>query len=539
MKPALHWVVLMTLFFLSSGLLLAQVEVFKDPTTGKKGLLHSTDGHWVLPVRYDDVQKVYPNDSLWIVRKGALKGLFTEGGRAIIPIQYDEIEATFQMGTQLGFCGARKGKLVSLYRLDGKQLLPLRYEYLQVLATDLFVARLPGSVLLTFYDEKGKELFQYTGESAWPGFNEQTIEVIRADKSRVFIDRKGQPVFPERWKDARWTDGKRVVVGRVVNNAKIEEMGLLTWAGDTLLACQYSAIIPSGPDRFLVLKDGRLQGMVNEQGAWLIPLEKGVLELLGDRPGNYWLRRSPKTVQESCLYDQNGTLFAANCRLGSACFLLKNDPEFVFLSNLYTYTFLGKDSSGLIEGNGKQILPARYSNIRIKSSKHSILAQRGASTFLHNWNGQLLTEQAFSELVFTEDPYLFLARRAEDESLGFFYLDHPEESRFNLERIIDVRPKHYFGVKEDGAYFLYSPSGKKISNQPCVFIGPPGPGHFKAWLTSRKKGELVAYGQLKEKAWIAFDANGKGYKMPPLTATEEKQPPLLDLEVGHGKGSGQ
>jgi hypothetical protein len=49
----------------------------------------------------------------------------------------------------------------------------------------------------------------------------------------------------------------------------------------------------------------------------------------------------------------------------------------------------------------------------------------------------------------------------------------------------------------------------------------------------------VAYGQLKEKAWIALDANGKGYRMPPLTATEEKQPPLLDLEVGHGKGSGQ
>lgn len=531
MKLALHWVVFITILLFSPDLLLAQVEVFKDPKTGKKGLLHSMDGHWALPVRYDDIQQVYPNDSLWIVRKGALKGLFSESGKAIIPIQYDEIEATFQMGTQLGFCGARKGKLISLYRLDGKLLLPPQYEYLQVLATDLFAARSPGSASLTFYDEKGKELFQYMGETAWPGFNEQTIEVIRHDKSRVFIDRKGLPVFPERWRDARWTDGKRVVVGRIVNNAKMAEMGLLTWAGDTLLPCQYSAIIPSGPNRFLVLKEGRAHGMVNEQGAWLIPLEDGILELMGDRPGNCWLRRNPKTVQESRLYDQNGVLVAANCRLGNACFLLKNDPELAFLSNFYTYAFPGQDSSGLIEGNGKQILPPRYSNIRIKSSKHPILAQRGASTFLYNWNGELLTEQAFSELVFTEDPNLFLARRAVDESLGFFYLDHPEESRFNLERIVDVRPKHYFGVKEDGAYFLYSPSGKRISDQPCVFIGTPGPEHFKAWRTSRKKGELIAYGQLNGQSWIAFDTMGNGQLMPSLPATEDIVPTLID--VGH------
>ena len=531
MKSTLNWVVVTTVLFFSPGLLLAQVEVFKDPQTAKKGLLHSMDGHWVLPVRYDDLQEVYPNDSLWIVRKGALKGLFSESGRAIIPIQYDEIEATFQMGTQLGFCGARKGKLVSLYRLDGKQQLPLRYEYLQVLATDLFVARFPGSASLTFYDENGKERFQYTGESAWPGFNEQTIEVIRPDKSRVFIDRKGQSVFSERWKDARWTDGKRVVVGRIVNNAKMAEMGLLTWAGDTLLPCKYSAIIPSGPDRFLVLNEDKAHGMVNEQGTWLIPLEKGILEMLGDRPGNYWLRRSPKTIQESRLYDQNGSLIATNCRIGHACSLLKNDPELAFLSNLYTYTFTGEDSSGLIEGNGKQILPPRYSNIRIKSSKHPVLANRGASTFLFNWNGQLLTEQIFSELVFTEDPNLFLARRAEDESLGFYYLDNPEGSRFNLDRIIEVRPEHYFGVKENGAYYLYSPSGKKLSDQPCEFIGTSGPEHYKAWRTSRKKGELIAYGQLNGQSWIAFDAMGNGQLMPPLTATEDTVPTLID--VGH------
>lgn len=102
MKQATHWILFFSILLSCPGALLAQAELFKDPKTGKKGLFHSLEGYFILPVNYDDIQEVYPVDSLWIVRKGALKGLFSESGRAIIPIQYDEIEATPLIDTGTG-----------------------------------------------------------------------------------------------------------------------------------------------------------------------------------------------------------------------------------------------------------------------------------------------------------------------------------------------------------------------------------------------------------------------------------------------------
>jgi hypothetical protein len=537
MKKGIYWMVFFILNLVGTYPLLGQVEPFKDPKTGKKGLLHSVEGFFVLPCQYHDVQEVYSIDSLWIVRKGALKGLFSETGRPIIPVRYDEIEATFHMGIVLGYCGVRKGQQFGLYRLDGKQLLPAQYTYLRVLDTGLFVAKLPGGTQLRFLDETGKLLFQYEGEKAWPGYDNQTIEVIRADKSRVFITRSGQAIFTEKWKNARWTDGKTVVVGHFDENGKLGAMGLLSMEGDTLLPCQFQGIQAITSDFFNVVQD-RKMGMVNARGEWVFPLEQGTVAFLKEEPGNLVLRKGNRHIRDTRLFYPYGQLFAENFLLERPFSTIKTDPQLPFLENYFTLRHQGEESSGLITADGQVVLAPKYSNIRMKSSRHPILATQKGLTYLFDLKGNKIVEEGFAGLDFTSDPTVFLVNRTEMESLGFFYLDTLQASRFGLERIIPIRPLSYFGVKEAGSYYLYNPSGRRISDQPCEFIGSPGPEHYKAWRKAGKKGTLVAYGKRKGADWFAFDSTGKGYIMPPLPVSASEMdppPPLIDLPVGHDR----
>ncbi|MBK7408968.1 MAG: WG repeat-containing protein [Saprospirales bacterium] len=94
-----------------------------------------------------------------------------------------------------GVCRGRKNRLWGLYKLEGELVLPIRYEYVRAIHPDLLAARAPeNDTLLHFFNGKGEVLFQTAGLKGEPGFNENTVEVIRPDMSRVFSTRKaGDP----------------------------------------------------------------------------------------------------------------------------------------------------------------------------------------------------------------------------------------------------------------------------------------------------------------------------------------------------------
>lgn len=466
----------------------AQYRVETDPETGKKGYVDQVDGS------------------------------------IVIPFEYDEIDIGWQ-NSVMGYTGVGKNKLWGLYKLEGGLVLPIQYEYVRALHADLLAARTPeNDTLLYFFNGKGKALFQAAGLTAEPGFNENTVQIIRPDMSRVFLDLKGEDPFQGRFKNGRWTDGKTVVCAAIDNQGKPSQAGLFAWEGDTLLPPVYFNIQAHPGGRFLVQTTDYQMGMTDERGRFLIPLGSARLSKMGNQPQDVILALEGSPLNGK-VYDPNGQLLLDSCVTGNVAFRggigrIKNQHFYRY----FTASRAAKLSTGLFHLDGRPVLPMQYKEIQYASDDHPLIVHDGAAFIIMGWAGKQAYPGRFKRLEYTANPGILYGQPENGERGGFIHIGDPAGDRFNFQKIILLPHSGYFAVKEEGAYYLHDAAGRRVNNQGFAFLEQPERKHYAAWREQMKSGRLVAYGASAQRGddqpWVGFDEKGKAHHFAPLQPKE-------------------
>lgn len=530
----------------------AQIGVETDPKTGKKGLIHPIEGYTIIPLLYDEVHP-WGDDTLVTVKKGSLKGLFTQNGRAVLPVQFEDIDVSWPSGiAKSGYAAAKKGGKWGLYNLKGKAVLPHRYEYVRPVFPDLLATRLPGDSVLQFFQPGGEPVFQSPGKQAQPGFNAQTIEITRADRSYYFCDRTGKPVFPEWAVSPQWTDGKTIFCGKRLNNVIFQEAGLLSWSGDTILPCIYLDIDPINSvlatphsalktDRFLIAQRDKQWGVCDAQGQWLIPMAPGELMVNNLVDRGVFIREG-KGRFDSEVFDHNGGSLVRNCSVQgvdwSIFWLGVNEKQ----HRMKYYTVAADEGAtmGLYHADGRRLLPMQFERIIYCSDLHPFLTRANGLWNAYTPDGTALFSRPYKELRFTSDPRVFQALPEGGALWGFVTIGEEEKAVFESDRMIQISTANYFSVRVREKYYLHDPSGKRLNPEGFIFIGTPGMEEYQAWRAAKKPGKLVAKGtrsQTFDGPWIGFNERGKAFPMPPVKRREKPdQEDVMEIQEEVGRG---
>jgi TonB family protein len=447
-------------------------------------------------------------------------------GSIVIPFEYDEIDIGWQ-NSVMGYAGVGKDKLWGLYKLEGGLVLPIQYEYVRALHPDLLAARAPeNDTLLYFFNGKGEALFQAAGQTAEPGFNENTVVIIRPDMSRSFLDLKGEDPFQGRFENGRWTDGKTVVCATIDNRGNPSQAGLFTWEGDTLLPPVYFNIQAPPGGRFLVQTTDYQMGMTDEQGHFLIPLGPVRLSKMGNQPQDVILALEGSPLNGK-VYDTNGRLLLDSCVTGNVAF--RGGIGKIANQHFYRYftaSRAAKLSTGLFHIDGRPILPMQYNEIQYASDDHPLIVHDGAAYIIMGWDGKPAYPGRFKRLEFTANPGILYGQPENGERGGFIHIGDPAGDRFNFQKIILLPHSGYFAVKEEGAYYLHDAAGRRVNDQAYAFMEQPERKHYTAWRKEMKSGRLVAYGASAQRGddqpWVGFDEKGKAHDFAPLQPKEEE-----------------
>jgi TonB family protein len=447
-------------------------------------------------------------------------------GSIVIPFEYDEIDIGWQ-NSVMGYAGVGKDKLWGLYKLEGGLVLPIQYEYVRALHPDLLAARAPeNDTLLYFFNGKGEALFQAAGQTAEPGFNENTVVIIRPDMSRSFLDLKGEDPFQGRFENGRWTDGKTVVCATIDNRGNPSQAGLFTWEGDTLLPPVYFNIQAPPGGRFLVQTTDYQMGMTDEQGHFLIPLGPVRLSKMGNQPQDVILALEGSPLNGK-VYDTNGRLLLDSCVTGNVAF--RGGIGKIANQHFYRYftaSRAAKLSTGLFHIDGRPILPMQYNEIQYASDDHPLIVHDGAAYIIMGWDGKPAYPGRFKRLEFTANPGILYGQPENGERGGFIHIGDPAGDRFNFQKIILLPHSGYFAVKEEGAYYLHDAAGRRVNDQAYAFMEQPERKHYTAWRKEMKSGRLVAYGASAQRGddqpWVGFDEKGKAHDFVPLQPKEEE-----------------
>lgn len=477
-------------FLLLAATAHAQYRVEPDPQTGKMGYVDQVDGS------------------------------------VVIPFEYDEIDIGWQ-NIVMGFAGVGKNKLWGLYKLEGGLVLPIQYEYVRAIHPDLLAARAPeNDTLLHFFNGKGEALFQAAGQTAEPGFNENTVVIIRPDMSRGFLDLKGEDPFQGRFENGRWTDGKTVVCATIDNRGNPSQAGLFTWEGDTLLPPVYFNIQAHAGGRFLVQTTDYQMGMTDEQGRFLIPLGPARLAKMGNQPQDVILALEGGPLNGK-VYDPNGRLLLDSCVTGNVSF--KGGIGKMANQHFYRYFTASRGdglSTGLFHLDGRPVLPMQYKEIQYASDDHPLIVSDGAAYMIMGWDGKPAYPGRFKRLEYTTNPGILYGQPENGERGGFIHIGDPSGDRFNFQKIILLPHSGYFAVKEEGANFLHDAAGRRVNDQGYAFLDQPERKHYKAWREQMKSGRLVAYGASAQRGddqpWVGFDEKGKAHNFAPLQPKEEE-----------------
>lgn len=467
----------------------AQYRVETNPQTGKKGYVDQVDGS------------------------------------VVIPFEYDEIDIGWQ-NSVMGYVAVEKEKLWGLYKLESGLVLPIQYEYVRALHPDLLTARAPeNDTLLHFFNGKGEALFQAAGQTAEPGFNENTVQIIRPDMSQVFLDLRGQDPFQGRFANGRWTDGKTVVCATIDKRGNPSQAGLFSWDGDTLLPPVYFNIQAHPGGRFLVQTTDYQMGMTDERGRFLIPLGTARLSKMGNQPQDVILALEGSPLNGK-VYDPNGQLLLDSCVTGNVSF--RGGIGKIANQHFYRYftaSRAAKTSTGLFHLDGRPILPMQYKEIQYASDDHPLIVHDGAAYLIMGWDGKPAYPGRFKRLEYTANPGILYGQPENGDRGGFIRIGAPAGDRFNFQKIILLPHSGYFAVREDGVNYLYDPAGRRVNNQGYAFLEQPERKHYKAWREQGKSGRLVAYGSTgargDDQPWVGFDEKGKAHDFAPLQPKEE------------------
>ena len=322
---------------------------------------------------------------------------------------------------------------------------------------------------------------------------------------------------------------------RIISDAQTGKKGILSWAGDTILPCQYFVVSHEGGGRFLVAADELNIGLVDEQGRFLIPISEGMLYRLGDQPGDAFFKRTSKLPNTGTVFDTNGKLLLSDCQPG----IVYAEPGFKGIvpdqrPNRYFTAGVGHVRKfGFFRADGRQIVPLKYENLSYCSDTHPIRAYADKRYAALDFNGKEVLPARFSELKFTKNPRVMYGRPDTSELWGFISLDKPQTARFEYKSIRQVSSFFYI-VNKGADYFLHNSDGKRINPEAFAVISSPLPYQHKTF-REKSRGLLIACGLRKsvgrsDGSWVGFDEQGKAWDFAPPPPSKTPEPVGVDMQ---------
>lgn len=530
-------VTLLLAFFPS--ILFAQFHAEKDPATGKKGIVNPYNGEIIIPFEYDELNGVL-NDSIYVVQNGGKYGVIDQRGKLLIPMNFGQI--IFMRYRREHPCvfarvyneGSGENKW-SVINRKGEPVLSQTFTEVNALFPDMLVAKSFRDSMLQFFDGKGKKLFERAGKSAAPGFDENSIEITRRDRSVYFIQKNGEPFFDNRYPGMTWTDGDLIVYGKTAK-------GMVNIKGDTILPFVNEKIQAFDDGNFLVEGSKGIFALANSEGKLLVPFAKQHIQKWQKKPESaYTIKRGSRWED---LLDRNGKLLVAECRVqigSTGDYSLSSDEK------KWDYLKVGYEEKmqwGLFRSDGTQILPIEYNDVKYFTEKHPILVSvtnredsKKSKMLAFNFKGENLLPDRFYRLQFTRNPRILIACESETFYWGFLDLDKPGKATFEYDGIYDLG-NGYFSAKSGNNFRLFGSNLKELEIENFTNVTQPIRTHFDQFRKQKIPGKLVAIGY-RPNAPTPFAINDKGKSFPFDPLPEQRVETVVDLSNATGSGRGK
>lgn len=505
------------LFFFMSQTILAQFPVETNSITGKKGVVNPYNGEIMVPFEYDEIYHV-PGDSIHIVKTDAKFGVIDQRNKLFIPMNFGMISFTRGRQDQPYLFAkvlnqANEKNKWGLINRKGDLVLPMQYEEVNVVYPDLLAGRAFRDSVLHFFDGHGHHLFDHIGRTANPGFDENTVEILRDKSNRYYyIKKNGETYFNDRFQNLSWTDGNLVICGEK------DKTGMINLRGDTILPFQYAKIRSFGDGNFLVESVGDLNGLVNSEGKFLfLPSKQTIQKWQNKAESAYTVRREGQRYTD--LVDRYGKLIVADCRVQ-----LVSTSQWGLESNeqKWDYMKVGFESTGkygLYSSDGTCIIPIEYHDIKYFTSEYPILANLNNyedynknRMFAFDLTGKKLLPDRFRTLYYTRNPRVLIANENQHFYWGFVNMDKPEEAKFIYDGINDLG-NGYFTTKKGNDFQLLNADLKSLKIENFTNITQPVRQYFDQFRQQNLPGILIAIGYRPD-APTPFAINHKGKSFP-------------------------
>lgn len=525
----------------------AQTPVWMEFSSKKWGVCEPITGAPATAAIFDEARATYQVDTLARVKKNGRAGIYASSGRIVIPVRYDEVFDDFQTGIKIGFAGAQLGGQRGLWNIKtGLQVLPLEFEYVRAIWPDILVARRKGSKTLEFFDQNGQKKFEAPGHTAWPGYDDTTIEVFDEARNRFFLDKKGQPVFSERHKNARWTDGKTVVVASLNTSGSFENLAILTWAGDTILGQSNFSFIPLGAGRFFLRDSKTAQiGLFDASGKWLIPLGGFGLSKQGEPgdPNAAIYAHKSGFAEGHQLFDAAGKLLFDNCRLTKFTYepgLALTMP--VYRPNKYfQLELVGRaNTCGLFTADGQMLVPMEFGNFEYCSDLHPVIARRNHPTQLSEdqyWlfdlkTGERLFAEAFQNIRFSKAPKRFWAKKL--GLWGVIEQGKISKARFEFDEVRKLTTG-CIAARKGTKWVFFNPEAVQLGTAMYEDVLSPSRIDFEQYRPQKKShSRLIGIGILQGKPyaiWLGDDGSAITSSIHPELPADPPPPEDVDTAL--------
>lgn len=380
------------------------IEVSKNELRGAI----NTEGKEIVPCEFDDLEIC---GNFICVLKGKKSGVFNRYGKAILPVQNEEVYADLSVNLVRVKINGKYGCMNS----RGEMVIPANYQQLGDIRD---VSNEPGSIDLS-------GLISLMGVKERPSFPQLfgllgygNLVQFKSGGKWGLLDTLGRELLPAKYSKINiWSDGYATITngdkngmvnskGEIIIPAEFTDLGYfndgLTCGnknGKWFVFDSLGKELPFHPPSDIRFNKGLSvcdsagkSGLINKQGHFVLPPIYDEIE--NESYNGYYLAKT-------------GSHYSVIDTTGKKRYTFTDASPSLIYNEAGIIAFERNNLQGLCNLDGKEILPAQYDSI-YEYSGYYILEKDGMKG-LASINGKLLTDTLYSE-IFTSS-HLFLARK--------------------------------------------------------------------------------------------------------------------------------
>lgn len=515
--------VLQLLFLLFFAVNLPAQHALKG-ANGKWGV-KDFDGEIILPFDYDEIN-ISDYSKLSTVKKDGFYGLFNKNGKELLQIQYNYIQVLSTTLMKSELIRVNKSGKQGLFDSNGKILLPVKFDDTSIL-TNFLIGRMAKDTLLWIHDLKGRLLFKIHGYSVEdsPPY-EALIKVPHyapfSSTRYEYYNTKGKRIteiskFPHKGYTIDFID-KRNTGGGLKYGIKDPER---KW----LIPPEYTQIIWSGNNQFMIVKEDSLSGVFDIDNRIVVPMAKHQIVRFYDGPS--YIVTEPDTYRSGkalfiSIYNLEGQLVFGPVFYKTRELIYM--PRLTMNENYHPNNYLEvydpqTQQCGLLGlVVGRLIVPVEFTKVIYSSDDLPIICIKISGSVqlstAYSTKGQKLLSKEYIHLSPTRDANLLIGANYYGKYGLIKISDDGASAVFEYDKIKVGETGHLF-VWKDRRCQILRPNGKKFTKNFYHYLKDPD-SHEKKHFSRMPgfKGELVAIAQKTEKKdsiVIGINDRGKEY----------------------------